>query len=39
MTPGDELLLSTFLTGKSEQTLMLFHHFHWGVQEGGRYYR
>ncbi len=27
MTPGDELLLSTFLRGKSEQTLMLFHHF------------
>jgi hypothetical protein len=27
MTPADELLLSTFLTGKSEHTLRLFHHF------------
>nr|WP_294947096.1 DUF5655 domain-containing protein [uncultured Mucilaginibacter sp.] len=27
MTPGDELHLSAFLTGKSEHTLALFHHF------------
>lgn len=27
MTPGDELELSAFLTGKSPHTLMLFHHF------------
>ncbi|OOQ59716.1 DUF5655 domain-containing protein [Mucilaginibacter pedocola] len=26
-TPGGELALSAFLTGKSEHTLMLFHHF------------
>jgi hypothetical protein len=27
MTPADDLQLSAFLTGKSEHTLMLFHHF------------
>ncbi|TFF33777.1 DUF5655 domain-containing protein [Mucilaginibacter psychrotolerans] len=27
MTPAHELQLSAFLTGKSEHTLMLFHHF------------
>lgn len=27
MTPADDRQLSAFLTGKSEYTLMLFHHF------------
>lgn len=27
MTPGEELHLSNFLSGKSEHTLMLFNHF------------
>jgi hypothetical protein len=26
-TPGDEIQLSAYLTGKSEHTLALFHHF------------
>jgi hypothetical protein len=35
MTPGEELHLSEFLSGKSEHTLSLFHHFISRFQEIG----